>query len=534
MRPPGRDTLGPAPWTFAKERLLERSTQFGKYLLLERINVGGMAEVFKAKTVGVEGFEKVVAIKRILPAVAEDRDFIGMFVDEAKITAALSHANLAQTFDLGRIDDTYYIAMEYVPGKDLRAIFERLKRRGERLPPRLAAYLIACVCAGLDYAHRKRDAEGAELHIVHRDVSPQNVIVSFEGEVKLIDFGIAKAANKITRTQAGILKGKFGYMSPEQVRGQPLDRRSDIFAAGVVLWELCTGERLFTGPSDFHVLEKVQEARVTPPSQIEPAVPARLERAILRALTREPADRYQQAGDLAEDLRLFLADFPVAMAPREELARLMRATFPDESARERAETRSAAHAGGPAATTSGGPAVAPSTPTAAAWRGLETVAAPTPPQPAPARSGAVAHDDAEPRRGGPARVATRVGLALGAALAIGALVVAAQARRAAHRAATSTAVPAPTAPPGETRAPAGGPPESAAPATLGFLSLGSRPPAKVIIDGVDTGRTTPLFSFPLKPGGHRVRLLAGGRARDLQVQIDAGRTVSEIVDLRGR
>ena len=314
--------------------MAERVTPFGKYYLLERINVGGMAEVFKAKTLGVEGFEKIVAIKRILPSVAEDEEFIKMFVDEAKITSQLSHANLAQTFDLGKINETFYIAMEYVPGKDLRAIFERLKRRGERMPLALAAFVISRVCEGLDYAHRKRDVSGRELGIVHRDVSPQNVIVSFEGEVKLIDFGIAKAANKITKTQAGILKGKFGYMSPEQVRGLPLDRRSDIFAAGVVLYELCTGERLFTGNSDFSVLEKVQQAKVTPPSQIEPGIPLKLERMILKALAREPEDRYQHAADLAADLTRFLLE--EKNISRETVAAFMKGTFPDDNAREEA------------------------------------------------------------------------------------------------------------------------------------------------------------------------------------------------------
>ena len=308
----------------------DRLTPFGKYFLLERINVGGMAEVYKAKTVGVEGFEKIVAIKRILPSVAEDEEFIKMFVDEAKITSQLNHANLAQTFDLGKIDDTYYIAMEYVPGRDLRAVFERLKRRGERMPQGLAAFVMARVCEGLDYAHRKRDHSGRELNIVHRDVSPQNVIVSFEGEVKLIDFGIAKAANKITKTQAGILKGKFGYMSPEQVRGLSLDRRSDIFAAGVVLYELCTGERLFTGSSDFSVLEKVQAAKVTPPSQIEPSIPLKLERIILKALAREPEDRYQHAADLAGDLTRFLLDQMHAVT-RDDAAAFMRTLFPEDA-----------------------------------------------------------------------------------------------------------------------------------------------------------------------------------------------------------
>src|SRR3954470_2432511 len=310
--------------------MADRLTPFGKYFLLERINVGGMAEVYKAKTVGVEGFEKIVAIKRILPSVAEDEEFIKMFVDEAKITSQLSHANLAQTFDLGRIDGSYYIAMEYVPGKDLRALYERLKRRGDRMPLTLAAYVMARVCEGLDYAHRKRDPTGRDLHIVHRDVSPQNIIVSFEGEVKLIDFGIAKAANKITKTQAGILKGKFGYMSPEQVRGLPLDRRSDVFAAGVVLYELCTGERLFTGSSDYSVLEKVQQARVTPPSQVDPSIPLRLERIIMKALAKETTDRYQHAGDLATELTRWLLDTQPKGVSRDDIVNFMRDIFGEE------------------------------------------------------------------------------------------------------------------------------------------------------------------------------------------------------------
>ncbi len=314
--------------------MADRLTPFGKYFLLERINVGGMAEVYKAKTVGVEGFEKIVAIKRILPSVAEDEEFIKMFVDEAKITSQLSHANLAQTFDLGKIDDTFYIAMEYVPGKDLRAVFERQQRRGVRMPLPLAAWVVSRVCEGLDYAHRKRDTSGRELHIVHRDVSPQNIILSYEGEVKLIDFGIAKAANKITKTQAGILKGKFGYMSPEQVRGLPLDGRSDIFAAGVVLYELCTGERLFTGSSDFSVLEKVQQAKVTPPTQVEPSIPLKLERVILKALAREPEDRYQFAADIAADLTRFLLESQQRPVTRDDVAAFMKTTFPEDERRE--------------------------------------------------------------------------------------------------------------------------------------------------------------------------------------------------------
>src|SRR5262245_26827807 len=236
-----------------------------------------MAEVFRAKATGVEGFEKLVAIKRILPNIAEDDEFITMFIDEAKIAVQLTHANIAQIYDLGKIDDSYFIALEFVWGKDLRTIFERARKRGEILPIALSCYVISRICEGLDYAHRKRDAQGDDLQIVHRDVSPQNLLVSYEGEVKIIDFGIAKAANKASKTQAGILKGKFGYMSPEQVRGLPLDRRSDIFSVGIVLYELLTGERLFLGESDFSTLEKVRNVEIMPPTLHNPKIPEELE-----------------------------------------------------------------------------------------------------------------------------------------------------------------------------------------------------------------------------------------------------------------
>lgn len=306
-----------------------RAVPFGKYHLLERVNVGGMAEVYKAKMVGVEGFEKLLAIKRILPAIAADKDFIKMFIDEAKITVQLAHANIAQTFELGRLNETYYIAMEFVPGRDLRAMFERMRRRGETVPHDLACYVMSKVAEGLDYAHRKRDAAGRELGIIHRDVSPQNVLVSYEGEVKLIDFGIAKAANKMMKTQAGILKGKFGYMSPEQVRGVPLDRRSDIFAVGIVLHELLVGERLFVGESDYSVLEKVRSASVPRPTSKRRNIPPILEKIVLRALAKNPDDRYQHAGELVADLQRFLLS-QERLFTREDLAAFMKATFSEE------------------------------------------------------------------------------------------------------------------------------------------------------------------------------------------------------------
>src|SRR6187551_1143688 len=285
---------------------LKKPIPFGKYYLLERINVGGMAEVFKAKTFGVEGFERLLAVKRILPNIAEDEEFIAMFIDEAKIAVQLQHANIAQIFDLGKVDESYFIALEYVNGRDLRSIFDRLRQRSEVMGFAQACYIVMQVCEGLDYAHNKRDAQGRELHLVHRDISPQNVLIGYEGEVKLIDFGIAKAAGKASKTQAGILKGKFGYMSPEQVRGLPIDKRSDIFAVGIVLYELLTGERLFIGESDFSTLEKVRNVEIQPPSSYNKKIPQELERVVLKALARDPEDRYANAIDLHDDLQSFL------------------------------------------------------------------------------------------------------------------------------------------------------------------------------------------------------------------------------------
>ncbi|MBE7448393.1 MAG: serine/threonine protein kinase [Kofleriaceae bacterium] len=292
MVPPGTHVKKPVP--------------FGKYYLLERINVGGMAEVFRAKAYGVEGFERLVAVKRILPNIAEDKDFIRMFIDEAKIAVQLNHANIAQIFDLGVVDSSYYIALEHVHGRDVRAIYDRARAGGEPMPIAQACFIIMKICEGLDYAHNKRDQSGRDLHLVHRDVSPQNILVSFEGEVKLIDFGIAKAAGKGAKTQAGILKGKFGYMSPEQVRGLPIDRRTDIFSCGIVLYELLTGERLFVGESDFSTLEKVRNVEILPPSTYNRKIPDELERIVLKALTKDVDDRYQNAIDLHDELQAFV------------------------------------------------------------------------------------------------------------------------------------------------------------------------------------------------------------------------------------
>jgi len=318
---------------------VKKPTPFGKYYLLERINVGGMAEVFRAKAFGVEGFERLVAVKRILPNIAEDKEFIRMFIEEAKLAVQLNHANIAQIFDLGVVDGSYYIALEHVHGRDLRGMFDRCRQLGDPMPVAQACFIIMKLCEGLDYAHNKRDQAGRELHLVHRDVSPQNVLVSFEGEVKVIDFGIAKAANKGNKTQAGILKGKFGYMSPEQVRGIPIDRRSDVFSCGIVLYELLTGERLFVGESDFSTLEKVRNVEILPPSTYNRRIPDELERIVLKALAKDPEDRYQNAIDLHDELQAFVYTAGEFYS-RKDLAGWMKKIFGREIEEETAKLES--------------------------------------------------------------------------------------------------------------------------------------------------------------------------------------------------
>ena len=308
---------------------------FGTYLLLDRINIGGMAEVWRGKSFGAGGFERLVAIKRILPNIAEEPDFKSMFIDEAKISVLLAHANIAQTYELGELHQSLYIAMEYVAGKDLRVVFDRARKLKAPLPIPLVCHVILKASEGLDHAHRKKDQAGRDLHIVHRDVSPQNILLSYDGEVKVIDFGIAKANSKATTTQAGVLKGKFGYMSPEQILGHPLDRRSDVFALGVCLRELLTGERLFTGDSDYSVLDKVRNVDLRGPSGTQHHLPPDLERIVMRALAKEPEDRYPYASDLADDLERYLVTSGHFFG-RKDLMEYMHSTFCEDVDKEAA------------------------------------------------------------------------------------------------------------------------------------------------------------------------------------------------------
>jgi TonB family protein len=317
---------------------------FGQYEIIERIASGGMAELYKAKRTGVEGFQKIVAIKKILPHLADDEEFITMFADEAKLAAQLNHPNIIHIYDLGKIQaGGYFIAMEYVDGRDLRAIQKSGRELDAPLPVPLAVYIASKVASALDYAHRRRDAEGHDLHIVHRDVSPQNILISYEGDIKLCDFGIAKANSKASQTQSGALKGKLQYMSPEQAWAKPIDRRSDLFSLGVVLHELLTGDRLFRGDTDIQVLEKVRTAEVIPPSRMNPEVPKNLDGVLLRCLAKDPEERYANASDLLRDLDSVLYSYTPAPGSADVAIYLHRLQA-EETAIAEARAREAAQA----------------------------------------------------------------------------------------------------------------------------------------------------------------------------------------------
>jgi len=273
-----------------------------RYEVLERIAVGGMAEIFLARVHGPEGFEKLVVLKRPLPQLAADREFTRMFLDEARLAATLDHPNIAHVYDFGFAEDRWFYAMEYVHGEDLRGVLNRAHRVLGGLPLHVALAIEAGILQGLHYAHERRGPDGAPLGLVHRDVSPSNVLVSYDGSVKVVDFGIAKAQNlPSTPAGGGGLKGKLAYMAPEQLLGQEIDRRVDVFAAGILLYEMTTGARLFRGSPD-ETIGRILTAPILAPRSILASYPEGLERIVLRALERDRAARYATAQDMQIDL----------------------------------------------------------------------------------------------------------------------------------------------------------------------------------------------------------------------------------------
>jgi serine/threonine protein kinase/Tfp pilus assembly protein PilF len=306
--------------------------QFGKYQLLDKIAVGGMAELFRAKLTGVEGFEKLIAIKKILPNLSQEEILVTSFIDEAKLAALLHHENIVQIYDFGSMDNDYFIAMEYLFGKDLRTIRQTAKERELPLGMENILYIIARVCAGLDYSHNLKDLHGQPLNIIHRDINPQNILVTYEGQVKIIDYGIAKAASHNTKTRENLIKGKLAYMSPEQANGQTIDYRSDIFSAGIILYELLAVRRMFKGET-MQVLSLVREAQYDPPEEVIPNLPSKLNQILRRALAKDPKERYQSAGEMLADVEE--CAFEMSLRPNaRNFAHYMKALFEDEYAEE--------------------------------------------------------------------------------------------------------------------------------------------------------------------------------------------------------
>jgi hypothetical protein len=291
------------PDQVTRPRVLDEGTQLGRYTIVRRIGSGGMAELYLARARGIGGFDKLLALKLVLPHVADDPEFIEMFLDEARLAATLDHANIAHVVDIGRVGGEHFYAMEYVHGLDLREITRGVQGP---LPIDVALTIVLGVAAGLHHAHERCGHDGRPLGVVHRDVSPSNVLVTYDGVVKLVDFGIARAAARTKSTQAGVIKGKRGYMSPEQCRGDLVDRRSDVFGLGILLWELTVGQRLFGGDSDYAAMSKIVFGMVPDPRQIVPDYPADLAAIAMRALQRDAENRPPTAQALALELEQFV------------------------------------------------------------------------------------------------------------------------------------------------------------------------------------------------------------------------------------
>ena len=277
-----------------------------RYRIIDKIDAGGMAEIYRGVAISIEGFEKQVAIKRILPSLCQNQQFVTMFLDEARLTMQLNHANIVQILDIGKVDDTYFIAMELVDGANLRRVMQRALEHNQQVPIAIACYLAMGISDALAYAHEKVDGNGQPLHIVHRDVSPPNVLLSRQGEVKLTDFGMAKATSNAQISDAGVVKGKFAYLSPEVVDGKPADPRADIYSCGIILWELLTGRRLFVGKNDMDTVELVRQGDVQKPSVLRSEIDAELDRLVLRALAKNPKRRFQSAREMEQELASYV------------------------------------------------------------------------------------------------------------------------------------------------------------------------------------------------------------------------------------
>lgn len=308
--------------------------RFGQYLLVEPIGAGGMAEIFRAKTFGAAGFEKEYAVKRILPNLGNDEEFLSMFVNEAKLVVDLYHANIVQVYDLGETDNCYFIAMEFVHGQDLLDLLARCAETDLKIPLKLTLYVMMEMLKGLDFAHKATDKFGERLHIIHRDVSPSNIMLSYAGDVKVGDFGVAKARTSAQLTQTGTLKGKVGYMSPEQVRGDEIDHRSDIFSAGIIFYETLTMSRLFMGGNDLDVMLKVRDADIEDELSKCTKIPPSLLEILRRALAKDIDERFQSCDELYAAVRDFVYRHDIKTSNK-DLAGFMHRVFREEISAEK-------------------------------------------------------------------------------------------------------------------------------------------------------------------------------------------------------
>jgi serine/threonine-protein kinase len=307
-------------------RAITHTARLGRYEIVQRLAEGGMADVLLARTVGIEGFERHVVIKRIRAAQARDIRYVTMFLDEARLAASLHHANVVQVNDIGEEDGEYFFAMEYVHGEDVRRILERVSGEGGSVPLHHVLSIVMGAAAGLHHAHEQIRPDGASLGIVHRDVSPANILIGYDGGVKVVDFGIAKAVHQTEQTQSGVLKGKVAYMSPEQCTNESIDRRSDVFSLGIVLWELLAVHPLFHRENDFLTMSAIVQSDISPLSNLRPDVPAELERITMKALARSPADRFATADELRHALEQF-ADHAGVRTSTTALADYMKQLF---------------------------------------------------------------------------------------------------------------------------------------------------------------------------------------------------------------
>ncbi|MBI2891540.1 MAG: serine/threonine protein kinase [Nitrospirae bacterium] len=486
--------------------------QIGRYEVLERIGLGGMAEVYKARLVTSDGAEKTVALKKILPQWAEDPQLRAMFLQEVKLAFALSHRNIVSVFDHGEWDGSYYLVMDYVEGQDLGQVLRALARRGERLPESLCVYVAHEVLAALEYAHEKRDAEGHLLNIVHRDVSPSNIYLSYEGEVKLGDFGIAKVAIH-PQTSVPALKGKWSYMSPEQARGETIDARADLYALGLTLYEMLTGLNPLADENDFLVLERAKNAAIPDPLEASPKMAPALAETLRRLLKPLPAERFQTAGEIGEQLQRLLFEHGSQRWER-KLGRFLKGLFPPE-------TRT----------------VAPRTTADSERRPTKVM-----PQGGPTAS--------KGRRWVWAAGAVGAGLIATAVVALtrsGRPEPVAPVHHPPEAAASAPAdeMPAPAPPTAaagppnavtETPQPAEPPPAPAprpTPDAFGYLNLNSTPWAHVIVDGRPLDGTTPLMKLKLSAGHHVVELTNPYMTRKRKIELDVrpGQTHNLVIDL---